>query len=176
MIVFINGPFGVGKTTTAKLLAEQISRAKILDPEDIGTMLQNTVGKIKPVDDFQEYRAWSYLTVQAARLLLLAFKGPLIIPMTIANKERWLYLAGGMRSFDKRFIAVRLTCSEDELRSRILSRPDAEGPHKWCLDHLNDGLQIMRDSDYGDEIRTDGREPQQVVALILEKIHAIQDA
>jgi thymidylate kinase len=36
MILWINGPFGVGKTTTAGLVAKRLEDAKIFDPEYVG--------------------------------------------------------------------------------------------------------------------------------------------
>jgi adenylylsulfate kinase-like enzyme len=36
MIVWINGAFGAGKTTTAELVTELLPGAKIFDPEYVG--------------------------------------------------------------------------------------------------------------------------------------------
>ncbi|MEE3922370.1 hypothetical protein V2I01_41005 [Micromonospora sp. BRA006-A] len=39
MIVWLNGAFGVGKTTTARLLTNALPDARLFDPEFLGSML-----------------------------------------------------------------------------------------------------------------------------------------
>ncbi|MGY3188966.1 hypothetical protein [Lysinibacillus sp. TE18511] len=43
MIIMINGAFGVGKTTIANRLQNEIKNSMIYDPEEIGFMLRNVV-------------------------------------------------------------------------------------------------------------------------------------
>lgn len=39
VIVFVNGAFGVGKSTTVRSLAARLPHALVLDPEKVGHML-----------------------------------------------------------------------------------------------------------------------------------------
>ena len=172
MIVFINGPFGIGKTTTASLLAERIDNAFIFDPEIIGTLLQKMFGKIYPVSDFQEYRLWPFLTVLVLRFLLVIMRRPLVVPMTITDRGRWLYVSQRLKTSDSKLTCICLTCSEQELRRRILSRPDAEGSHEWCLAHVAQGLEIMQDATFGLPIATEGKTPEQVADEIIQVVFA----
>ncbi len=50
MIIWLNGSFGVGKTTIAYKLKEKINNSIIYDPEEIGTFLDNILPTKK--DDF----------------------------------------------------------------------------------------------------------------------------
>jgi hypothetical protein len=43
MIVWINGAFGSGKTTTAGLLTKRLDGAKLFDPEYVGYLLMSFV-------------------------------------------------------------------------------------------------------------------------------------
>ncbi|MBQ7827680.1 MAG: AAA family ATPase, partial [Clostridia bacterium] len=43
MIIMINGPFGVGKTTVASLLNERLDNSMIYDPEEVGFMLRSII-------------------------------------------------------------------------------------------------------------------------------------
>lgn len=43
MIIWINGSFGVGKTTVAEKLKDKIDKSIIYDPEKIGMFLSNTL-------------------------------------------------------------------------------------------------------------------------------------
>lgn len=46
--------FGSGKTTAAKLLAQKVPGAVIVDPEEIGALLRPVLQPVVPVQDFQE--------------------------------------------------------------------------------------------------------------------------
>jgi hypothetical protein len=55
MIVWINGAFGSGKTTTAALVQGRIPGARIFDPEYVGYLLTTFVPA--PTGDFQDMQA-----------------------------------------------------------------------------------------------------------------------
>lgn len=55
-MIFINGTFGVGKTTVARLLAQRLPRSMIYDPELLGVVLQRLSRPFKRIDDFQDLR------------------------------------------------------------------------------------------------------------------------
>ena len=88
MIILINGPFGVGKTSVATLLNENLENYIIFDPEKIGSMLRNIVTEDiqyqkEKTDDFQDIILWKELTVLIAAKLMATYNTNLIIPMTI---------------------------------------------------------------------------------------------
>lgn len=43
MIIWINGPFGAGKTTLAERLRDRRPKSLIFDPEEIGFVVKETV-------------------------------------------------------------------------------------------------------------------------------------
>jgi hypothetical protein len=53
-ILLINGPFGVGKSTVASLIVEQIQSAMLFDPEIIGAFLHRLVGPEALSGDYQD--------------------------------------------------------------------------------------------------------------------------
>ncbi len=168
MIIFINGPFGVGKTTTAGLLVPSLKRGFLFDPEIIGTFLQRVIGPFYKVDDFQEYALWPVLTVLVARILVVCFRRSLVIPMTVFNIDRWRYIRGGLQSVDREFISVKLVCSETALRERILSRANEGGPYRWCLTHLAEGIHIMQNEEFGESVQTESVPPDKVALKVLQ--------
>lgn len=52
MIVWLNGAFGAGKTSTARELVTLLPEARIFDSEYVGFMLRHVL--TEPVDDFQD--------------------------------------------------------------------------------------------------------------------------
>lgn len=167
MILFLTGPFGIGKTTTAKALVARMPHAVLYDPEIIGTALQALVRSIDAVDDFQDLVLWRRLVVDVARLLTDTYGRSLVVPMTVWRHEYFTVITDGLRHIDPALLCVRLTASAEVLRQRILARSEEEGPHDWCLAHLDAGLRAARDPAFGVEIGTDQRTPSEVADAIM---------
>ena len=71
MIVMINGAFGSGKTSAAKMLQPLINNSMIYDPEEIGYMIRKLIPEEcreenERTDDFQDIELWRVLTVKTA--------------------------------------------------------------------------------------------------------------
>lgn len=175
MILFLNGPFGVGKTTTARVLVEQLPHGSLFDPEIPGQWLACLLGWFWPVADFQEYKLWSVLTVEIALFLAGQLNRTVVIPMTVSDPDRWSYITMRLNKGKSALYLFRLVCSEQTLRDRIIGRPNVEGNHAWCLDHLESGLALMQDSQFGDSVITEGRTPQEVAAQILRTLGSRAD-
>lgn len=126
-IVFINGPFGVGKSTVAELLAQQMPETVLFDPETIGTYLAHTLGREALGDDYQDLPLWRHLFVDIALRLQQDWRPNLVIPMNLWRHDYFSEIVIGLRRNGTRVSGFRLTCSPDTLRARILARPDADG-------------------------------------------------
>jgi deoxyadenosine/deoxycytidine kinase len=66
MIIFINGSFGVGKSSVAELLIKKVPNSLLFDAEEIGYMLRKIYKHIDNPEDFQDFPAWRDLTVKTA--------------------------------------------------------------------------------------------------------------
>ncbi|WDN55939.1 AAA family ATPase [Streptomyces clavuligerus] len=87
MIIWLNGPFGGGKTTTARLLHQHLPGSIITDPEEVGFLLRASLqGHPTAARDFQDYPMWRTLTAAVcAELDRHTGGGPVIAPMTLLN-------------------------------------------------------------------------------------------
>lgn len=159
MMVFLNGPFGIGKTTTARLLVERIPHARLYDPELVGAFLRAILGKLERVSDYQDFRLWPRLTVEVARLLRVTSRRSLVIPMTIARRDRFDFITSRLRRLDPDLLCVRLTAPREVLMQRISGSSEGQ---QWRLDHVDEGMALSRDPELGREIRTEGRTPSEV--------------
>ena len=161
MIVLLNGPFGVGKTTVARVLADRLGAA-VYDAERIGFVLH----RLWPMPDYQDYVVWRRLTVAGARFARL-WHERLVVPMTLRRHEYFAEIAGGLRRADRCFHAFRLTADAEVLRARILSSPEAR---EWRLRHLNDGVATFSEPYFGLEVRTDNKRPDEIAGQICERL------
>lgn len=145
MIVWINGAFGAGKTSTARELIDLIPNCTLYDPELIGGGLAELLPqkRLAEVTDFQDLPIWRRLVVDTAAALLAEVGGSLVVPMTLLRQEYRDEIFGGLAS---RRIPVRhvlLTADETILRGRIAARGALEDVpvvtergRRWCDEHI----------------------------------------
>lgn len=148
MIVWINGAFGAGKTSTARELIDLIPNSTLFDPELIGGGLRYLLPqkRLAEVSDYQDLPIWRRLVVDAAAALLADLGGVLVVPMTLLRQEYRDEIFGGLAA---RRIPVRhvlLRPEETILRERIAAReepdilpdsPDADQRvRQWAYDHI----------------------------------------
>ena len=116
MIIWLNGSFGVGKTTIAYKLKEKINNSIIYDPEEIGTFLENTLPTKK--DDFQDYELWRILNYEILKYHSSKYN-TIIVPMTITNEFYYDEIVGRLIKENvvvKEFILI---ASKDTIIKRL---------------------------------------------------------
>ena len=135
MIIWINGTFGVGKTTTAGLVAET-PNWRTFDPEQVGYLL---AGHLKDLefDDFQDLPPWRALVPTVADEII-SFTGcsALVAMQTVLVQSYWEELRRGLEQRDLPIFHVILDCNEEELRSRIENDEVEHQAKDWRLDHI----------------------------------------
>ncbi len=179
MIIFVNGPFGVGKTTTANLLVERIPHhAMVYDPEVIGSYVRYLLRAIEQAEDYQDHLLWRILTVDVARLLRETYRRSLVVPMSITRRDYYDVIIGGFRQVDPNLACFRLMASPEVLRARILASDDVEA-REWRLSHMEHGLAALEDPVFGAEIKTDDLSPEavadRIVAMLPVLVPSFQD-
>ncbi len=132
MIVWLNGTFGCGKTTTAAELRSLIPSSRLFDPETVGSMLRPNLAD-HPVPDFQHWPPWRPLVVATATELARFTGQHLIAPQTILTRAYLEQIFAGMRETGLRVFHVLLDADEEILRQRIQRSPEAQA---WRLAHL----------------------------------------
>ena len=83
MLLWINGPFGGGKTHAADEIGRRLAGSIICDPEDLGYGLH----RMMPSElrgDFQDLAAWRHGTFEVLeRFARRKHQGDVIVPMTV---------------------------------------------------------------------------------------------
>ncbi|MGW5097191.1 NUDIX hydrolase [Streptomyces nodosus] len=145
VIIWINGAFGAGKTTTARELIELIPNSTLFDPEVVGGALPHLLPPkcLAEVGDFQDLPIWRRLVIDTAAAMLAELGGVLVVPTTLLRQDYRDEIFGGLAA---RRIPVRhvlLAPAETILRERIAGRevpsdlPDGEiRVRQWAFDHI----------------------------------------
>jgi chloramphenicol 3-O-phosphotransferase len=169
VIVFINGPFGVGKSTTARILATILPGAAHYNPEHIGAGLRLAMGPFYRAADYQDLAAWRRLTPVGARLYGLRHE-TVVMPMTVWRKDYLEELVAGLHRVDPDVRTFQLTAPREDLERRVLRRADVRRGHGWWWAHLESGLAMAHDPAFGETVDTAGRAPLQVASEIAGRI------
>ncbi|MFD7630803.1 NUDIX domain-containing protein [Streptomyces sp. NPDC059851] len=145
MIVWINGTFSAGKTSTARELTGILPDSTLYDPELVGDALRRLLPRkrLAEVSDYQDLPSWRRLVVDTAAAMLSEVGGVLVVPMTLLRQEYRDEIFGGLAA---RRIPVRhvlLAPAETILRHRIATRQEPGDPHEvdlrvrqWAYDHI----------------------------------------
>lgn len=94
MIIWLNGTFGAGKTTTAKEVTSLLPDSRLFDTETVGWMLRHVLGV--PEKDFQDFPPWRGLVVETARQVLDHVGGTLVVTQTVLVEPYWQEIHDGL--------------------------------------------------------------------------------
>lgn len=136
MILWINGTFGVGKTTTSELIVKAGARCRVFDPETVGSMLHHNLRDFG-ADDFQDLQPWRRLVPQTLSAVHGFTGADLVAPQTVLVEDYWTELHAGMTASGLDVFHVVLDCDEATLRQRIETDEVEVGARQWRLDHLD---------------------------------------
>ncbi len=167
MIIFLNGAFGVGKTTVAQLLVKHIPNSLLFDPEEVGFFLRKIVNEIDNPYDFQDLQMWRQLTYIVANLLKQTYGRTLIIPMCIWKKQYYNEICEELNKLDSILYNFCLTISEKELQKRLDKRDELPRVINWCLKQSPHCLKAFQSSHFGHKINTNSLAPDMVMKRIL---------
>ncbi|MEU3709827.1 AAA family ATPase [Streptomyces catenulae] len=96
MLLWLNGPFGGGKTQTAFEIRRRLPGSVVCDPEEVGFGLHRMTPRgIR--GDFQDFRAWRQGVYEVLDLALSRHPGPVIAPMTVIEPAYFAETVGRLR-------------------------------------------------------------------------------
>ncbi len=135
VIIWLNGTFGAGKTTTARLLSQRSPRLRFFDPEWVGYMLRENLGDY-PVTDFRHWESWRVLTPVVADELVRFSGQSLVAPQTVLEEDYWDELLAGLVNRGHDVLHVLVEAEEDAIRDRIEADRVEAAAKPWRIDHL----------------------------------------
>jgi AAA domain len=135
VIIWLNGTFGAGKTTTARYLAGRLANARPFDPEEVGYLLRASLDDHE-FSDFQDLPPWREL-VPVVTENIARFTGQhLIAVQSVLREDYWHELTEGFRRTRLDIFHVLLHVDSGVLVERIKADEVAACACQWRLDHV----------------------------------------
>lgn len=166
MIYWINGAYGVGKSTVAECLKSRLPHAHLFDPELLGNGIRDNYPKELFYETFEQYPLWCELTRRQLMDLAMRYDGDLIVPMTLLREESYQAI---LMPLMREGIPLRyffLDADAETLYARMVDT-GREEPDSWCVRHIPDCLSAQRADRHAIHIDTVGKTPETIVAEIL---------
>ena len=135
MLLWLNGTFGVGKTTTARDIVDGASGWRLFDPEWVGFMLRANLADHQ-FDDFQELPPWRSLVPRVADEIGRLTGEQLVAVQSVLIERFWLELRSGFNELGLQVFHVVLDIEEEALRDRIAADTIDADAQSWRLSHV----------------------------------------
>ena len=172
MVIFVNGSFGVGKTTVARLLAQRLPRSALFDPEPLGVVLMRFSApwpSSAPSDDFQDLSVWRTLSIGSIRALR-RFRETVVVPMAFSNVAYLDQFLTSVRQRDRETYHFCLTAPMEIVRARLMARAGRRDPTVWQLRRGAECCAAHQRPEFAERIATEGRSPQHVADEIIDRV------
>ena len=166
MLLWINGPFGGGKTQTAYEIRRRLPGSVVCDPEHIGFGLHRSLPPALR-GDFQDLAAWREGVYEVLDLALAKHEGTVIAPMTVTEPAYFEETVGRLRErgHDVRHFAL-LARRETVLRRlrernfghalRLVRGKDAPlRRESFAVSKLDHCLERLREPEFAEHLWTD---------------------
>jgi adenylylsulfate kinase-like enzyme len=137
VIIWLNGTFGAGKTTTARHLVGRLPNARLFDAELVGYLLMEALSDHE-FHDFQDLLPWREL-VPVVTEKIAAFTGQHVIAVqSVLREDYWRELAQAFERIPLDIFHVLLHVDSDALAERIRADEVDTKACQWRLDHITD--------------------------------------
>ena len=165
-IYWINGPYGVGKSTVANLLKGRLTKAYIFDPEQVGNSIRDNYPSEMFKETFEEYPLWLETNYKLLSDIYEKYDGDIIVPMTLLREESYLQIIKRLQDNGANVMYIFLDGDEQTLYHRMveLGREEVDG---WCVKHIPACLKVQEEEKYAKHIDTVDKTPEEIVNHIL---------
>lgn len=167
MIIWLNGAFGSGKTTTAFELHHRLKDSFVYDPEKVGYFLTRYEPKEFRGDNFQDKPLWRQFNYKMIKNIALNYKGTMIIPMTIVKEAYYYEIISKLRNDGIRIDHYVLGASEDTLIKRGRSRLCFK--NSWSVKQIPFCIEGFKNPVFENHIHTDSLSTYEIIEIIATK-------
>jgi hypothetical protein len=154
VLLWINGPFGGGKTHTADEIQRRLPGSVICDPEYLGYGLRRmTPPHLR--GDFQDIPAWRKGTFEVLDLVLGKHEGDVIVPMTVIEPGYLAEILGPLRRNGHQVRHYTLLAERATILRRLRGRSLPWRHDTWAEGKVDECLDRLGHEDFAEHIRTD---------------------
>ncbi|MER7665470.1 MULTISPECIES: AAA family ATPase [unclassified Streptomyces] len=156
MLLWINGPFGGGKTQTAYELNRRLPGSVVCDPERVGFGLHRMMPPSLR-EDFQDLPAWRQGVFEVLDLTLRHHRGVAIAPMTVVEPAYFEETVGRLRAAGHEVRHFALLAERETVLRRLRERGLGRGLQResFAVRRLDLCLERLREPLFAEHIRTD---------------------
>ena len=176
VVIWINGCFGVGKTTAAEKLSGRLRGAHIYDPELTGEFLWSCLPPdMSRQGDFQDIPLWRSINRQVIYWLWQSRNGDIIVPMTLVNRRYYDEIIGWLGERGVPVLHVILTASRDRIVERLRGRGEKSG--SWPEEQIDRCLAAYESGAIpGGRVDTECLDARSVVDALLSERRKLTDS
>jgi hypothetical protein len=166
MLIWLNGPFGGGKTQTAHELSRRLPGSAVCDPEHAGFGLRRMLPPSLRAD-FQDLKSWRTGVVEVLDLALHNHDAPILVPMTVINPTYFEETVGQLRSKGHEVHHFSLLARRETVLKRLRERGFGHAlklvagknttlvRNSWAVSKLDDCLTALQDTRFATHLWTD---------------------
>jgi predicted kinase len=177
MLIWINGPFGGGKSATARELHSRLPGSLICDPELLGFGLHRMLPP-ELRSDFQNFPAWRQGVYEVLDLALRSDGGTVIAPMTLIEPAYFAEIIGGLANAGHDVRHFALVADRQVVERRLRERAIVHAIQRlrgqnvplfrgtFAMRRLDLCLSRLRQPEFATQLRTDHLTVPQVAEAI----------
>ncbi|MCX4787558.1 AAA family ATPase [Streptomyces sp. NBC_01221] len=155
-LLWINGPFGGGKTHTAYELNRRLPGSVVCDPEHVGFGLHRMLPP-RLRGDFQDLTAWRDGVREVLGLALRDHPGPVIAPMTLVDPGYFAEIIGRLRDDGHTVHHFALLAERATVLRRLSERGFGRGLKResFAVAKLDHCLERLAEPEFAEHLATD---------------------
>lgn len=136
MILWINGPYGVGKSALAKELHRRNPRSFVFDAEAVGNAVRdNLPAELFRGYIFERYPLWFDTCAKLLTQIAGQYNGDIYVPMTLVMPDSFEKIEAPLKKQGLPILHILLESSREIIHDRILARGETEDC--WCMRHID---------------------------------------
>ena len=133
MIIWLSGPYGVGKSTLAEAMVHHMDNALIFDAEEVGNAVRENYPDYPYGYIFEDYPLWGKFCYLLLKDIHERFHKNMIVPMTLIREGSYSIIEKLLHAGIETQLIV-LEASHQTIHDRILARGEEEGC--WCMENI----------------------------------------
>ena len=165
-IYWLNGAYGIGKSTVAERLAKRLGKAYVFDAEEVGNAIRdNYPEEARHSVIFEDYPLWRETNFKLLLDIYRKYDGDIIVPMTLLREASYIDVIKKLEDAGVAVKYVFLDGNRETVHDRILARGESEDC--WCMRNIDLCLDSQNKDCHAVHIDATSHSPDETVQLIL---------